>query len=54
LRVANRICYGAQSISIARNSILLQKRRDMAAAKQFFKRVLASCHDVPRKIVTNQ
>ena len=35
-------------------NILLQKRRDTAAAKRFFKRVLASCHDVPRKIVTNQ
>jgi transposase-like protein len=33
-------------------NILLQKRRDTAAAKQFFNRVLASCHDVPRKIVT--
>jgi transposase-like protein len=34
--------------------ILLQKRRDTAAAKQFLKRVLASCHDVARKIVTDQ
>ncbi|MDN7177271.1 IS6 family transposase [Caballeronia sp. SEWSISQ10-4 2] len=33
--------------------ILLQKRRDMAAAKRFFKRVLRSC-PVPRKIVTDQ
>jgi hypothetical protein len=34
--------------------ILLQKRRDKAAAKRFFKRVLASHTEAPRKIVTNQ
>src|SRR5260370_21754981 len=34
--------------------ILLQKRRDKAAAKRFFKRVLASSPDMPRKIVTQQ
>ena len=34
--------------------ILLQKRRDTAAALRFFKRVLASCREGPRKIVTNQ
>jgi putative transposase len=34
--------------------ILLQKRRDKAAAERFFKRVLASCPEVPRKIVTDQ
>ena len=34
--------------------ILLQKRRDKAAAKRFFKRVLASCPEVPGKIVTDQ
>ncbi|GAB7543999.1 IS6 family transposase [Cupriavidus sp. 8B] len=34
--------------------ILLQKRRDKAAAKRIFKRVLAACHEVPRKIVTDQ
>ena len=33
--------------------ILLQKRRDKAAAKRFFKRVLAACPEVPRKIVTD-
>jgi putative transposase len=33
--------------------ILLQKRRDKAAAKRFFKRVLRSS-PVPRKIVTDQ
>lgn len=33
--------------------ILLQKRRDKAAAKRFFKRVLCS-NPVPRKIVTDQ
>nr|WP_026226052.1 IS6 family transposase [Paraburkholderia tuberum] len=33
--------------------ILLQKRRDKAAAKRFFKHVLQSC-PVPRKIVTDQ
>jgi putative transposase len=33
--------------------ILLQKRRDRAAAKRFFKRVLASCPEAPRKIVTD-
>src|SRR6202521_3224911 len=35
-------------------AILLQKRCDKAAAKRFFKRVLASCPEVPRKIVTDQ
>jgi putative transposase len=34
--------------------ILLQKRRDKAAAKRFFKRSLASGSEVPRKIVTDQ
>jgi transposase-like protein len=34
--------------------ILLQKRRDKAAARRFFKRVLASCPEVPCKIVTDQ
>ncbi|MEA3112815.1 MAG: putative transposase, partial [Caballeronia sp.] len=34
--------------------ILLQKRRDKAAAKRFFRRVLASCPEVPRKIVRDQ
>ncbi|KAG8148724.1 IS6 family transposase [Burkholderia catarinensis] len=34
--------------------ILLQKRRDKTAAKRFFKRVLASCAEAPRKIVTDQ
>lgn len=34
--------------------ILLQKRRDKAAAKRFFKRVLAACPEVPCKIVTDQ
>jgi putative transposase len=33
--------------------ILVQKRRDKAAAKRFFKRVLRS-NPVPRKIVTDQ
>jgi|SRR5215469_13335629 len=33
--------------------VLLQKRRDKAAAKRFFKRVLRS-HPVPTKIVTDQ
>ncbi|OTP71004.1 Mobile element protein [Caballeronia sordidicola] len=33
--------------------ILVQKRRDKAAAKRFFKRVLRSS-PVPRKIVTDQ
>jgi putative transposase len=33
--------------------ILLQKRRDKAAAKRFFKHVLRS-NPVPRKIVTDQ
>jgi putative transposase len=32
--------------------ILLQKRRDKAAATRFFRRVLASCHEVPRKVRT--
>lgn len=34
--------------------ILLQKRRDKAAAKRFFKRVRAACPEVPSKIVTDQ
>jgi putative transposase len=34
--------------------ILLQKRRDKTAAKRFFERVLASCAETPRKIVTDQ
>ena len=34
--------------------ILLQKRRDKAAAKRFFKRVLAACPVAPCKIVTAQ
>ncbi|WP_429578963.1 DDE-type integrase/transposase/recombinase [Paraburkholderia youngii] len=34
--------------------VLLQKRRDKAAAKRFFKRLLAACPEVPRKIVTDQ
>ncbi|GAB7541137.1 hypothetical protein CS8_008000 [Cupriavidus sp. 8B] len=34
--------------------ILLQKRRDKAAAKRFFKRVLAACLEAPHKIVTDQ
>ena len=38
----------------AEPDILLQQRRDKTAAKRFFKRVLASCREVPRKIVTDQ
>ncbi|AUT66744.1 IS6 family transposase [Paraburkholderia terrae] len=34
--------------------VLLQKRCDKAAAKRFFGRVLASCGEAPRKIVTDQ
>jgi putative transposase len=34
--------------------ILLQKRRDKAAAKRLFQRVLAACPEGPRKIVTDQ
>jgi putative transposase len=34
--------------------ILLQKRRDKAADKRFFKRVLAAFPEAPRKIVTDQ
>jgi transposase-like protein len=34
--------------------ILLLKRRDKAAAKRFFKLVLAACPEVPRMIVTDQ
>ncbi|MGH8783121.1 IS6 family transposase [Paraburkholderia sp.] len=34
--------------------ILLQKRRAKAAAKRFFKRVLAACAEAPKKIVTDQ
>jgi putative transposase len=42
------------SVEPARLDILLQKRRDKAAARRFFKRVLAACAEVPRKIVTDQ
>jgi putative transposase len=34
--------------------VLVQKRRDKLAAKRFFNRVLATCPEVPRKIVTDQ
>ena len=34
--------------------VLVQKRRDKVAAKRFFKRVLAACMEVPRKIVTDR
>jgi transposase-like protein len=34
--------------------ILLQKRRDKAAAKRCFTHVLAACPDGPRRIVTDQ
>jgi putative transposase len=34
--------------------ILLQKRRDKAAAKRFFQRLLAQYPNGPRKIITNQ
>lgn len=34
--------------------ILVQKRRDKAAAKRFFKRLLAGCPAIPKKIVTDQ
>src|ERR1700759_4259685 len=34
--------------------ILLRKRRDTAATRRFFKRVLASCPEGPRKIATDQ
>ena len=34
--------------------VLLQKRRDKAAAKRFFERVPASCGEAPRKVVTDQ
>jgi putative transposase len=46
---------GVQSISMASNlRFLLQKRRDKAAVKRFFKCVLAAYPEVPRKIVTDQ
>ena len=34
--------------------VFLQKRRDAAAAKRFFKRLLRKHHDEPRKIVTDK
>jgi hypothetical protein len=40
--------------AITLGSWLLQKLRDKAAAKRFFKHLLASCPEVPRKIVTDQ
>ena len=34
--------------------VLLKRYRDKAAAKRFFKRVVASCPNVPHTIVTDQ
>jgi putative transposase len=52
--VANRTCCGVRVDEHgAELDILVQKRRDKAAAKRFFKRVLRSS-PVPRKIVTDQ
>ena len=34
--------------------ILLQKRRDKAAAKRFFKRLVAGCPALPKKIAPDQ
>jgi len=34
--------------------ILLQMRRDKAAAKRFFRRVLATCPELPTRVVTDQ
>ncbi|OXC72678.1 Mobile element protein [Caballeronia sordidicola] len=39
---------------MAPSLILSQKRREKAAAKGFFKRVLASCPEMPRKMVIDQ
>ncbi|MGF6961355.1 hypothetical protein QFZ97_007311 [Paraburkholderia youngii] len=45
------ICSGGQCDQHgAELDILLQKRRDKAAAKRFFNRVLAACADAPRRI----
>jgi transposase-like protein len=41
-------------IRVTITNTLLQKGRDKAAAKRFFKRVLASCAEAPRKIVPHQ
>jgi len=43
----------ASRMKYVKPSVLLQQRRDKAAAKRFFKRVLRS-NPVPRKIVTDQ
>jgi putative transposase len=44
------VCCGERAISTAPSlDILLQKRRDKAAAKRSFKRALASCPEVPRR-----
>src|SRR5499427_3861299 len=34
--------------------ILVQRRRDKAAAKKFFRKLLKGCHYVPRVIITDQ
>ncbi|MGF6960905.1 hypothetical protein QFZ97_007284 [Paraburkholderia youngii] len=49
------ICSGGQCDQHgAELDILLQKRRDKAAAKRFFNHVLAACADAPGRIVTDQ
>ena len=54
LRGEPYLLWRAVDLHGAELDILLQKRRDKAAAKRFFKRVLASCPEMPRKIVTDQ
>jgi putative transposase len=53
LRGESYLLWRAVNEHVAELDILLQKRRDKAAAERFFRRVLRSC-PVPRKIVTNQ
>lgn len=48
------MCCGVQSTSTIELDIVLQERRDKAAAKRFFKRLLAGCPALPKKIVTDQ
>lgn len=49
-----RILWRAVDQHGAELDILLQKRRDKAAATRFFRRLLTQCQHVPNKIVTDQ
>ncbi len=46
--------YPLYNNNLVQTAYLHQRRRDKAAAKRFFNRVLAACADAPRRIVTDQ